>query len=148
VIVSLHVATGATVGAAVCSPAVAALLGVPLHLAGDRVPHDDIHDRRFEICSGLVTVGLLAWRRGIFDAATIGALAASAPDIEHVVRLPRPGGSKLFHGRRGWHRSGGLSTRTQLVLAGLLIGRLLVRELDAKSVQTRREGLRRGTGLA
>jgi hypothetical protein len=153
VIVSLHVATGATVGAAVGSPAVAALLGVPLHLAGDRVPHDDIHDRRFEICSGLLTVGLLAWRRGLADAATIGAVAASAPDLEHVVRLPRPGGSKLFHGRRGWHRSGGLSTRTQLLLAGLLIGRLLAsgggaREVDAKSVETRREGLRRDTGLA
>jgi hypothetical protein len=147
VIVSLHVATGATVGARVGSPAVAALLGVPLHLAGDRVPHHDIHDRRFEICSGLVTVGLLAWRRGIADPATIGALAASAPDLEHVFRLPRPGGSKLFHGRRGWHRSGGLSTQTQLLAAGLLIGRLLVREVDARSIETRREALRRDIGL-
>ena len=153
VIVSLHVATGASVGAAVGSPLVAALLGVPLHLAGDRVPHHDIHDRGFEVCSGLITIGLLAWRRGIADAATIGAVAASAPDTEHVVRLPRPGGSKLFHGRRGWHRSGGLSTRTQLLLAGLLIGRLLaaggaVREVDAKSVERRREALRRDPGLA
>jgi hypothetical protein len=148
VIVSLHVATGATVGAAVGSPAVAALLGVPLHLAGDRVPHHDIHDRRFEICSGLLAVGLLAWRRGIADAATIGALAASSPDLEHVFPLPRPGGSKLFHGRRGWHRSGGLSTGTQLLVAGFLIGRLLAREVDAKSVETRPEALRRDTGLA
>jgi hypothetical protein len=52
-------------------------------------------------------------------------VAACAPDLEHIVRLPRPGGSKLFHGSRGWHRSGGLSTRSQLLLAGLLLGRLL-----------------------
>ena len=112
-------------GAAVRSRTAAALLGVPLHLACDRVPHRDIHDRRFEIASGLALVALLAARRGLADAATIGALAACAPDIEHLVRLPRPGGSKLFHGRRGWHRSGGLSTRTQLVLAGFLAGRVL-----------------------
>jgi hypothetical protein len=125
VIVSLHAATGATAGAAVRSRAGAALLGVPLHLAGDRVPHRDIHNRRFEIGSGLAVVGLLAVRRGPTDPATIGALAACAPDIEHIVRLPRPGGSKLFHGKRGWHRSGGFSTRAQLLLAGILIGRLL-----------------------
>jgi hypothetical protein len=125
VIVSLHAATGATMGAAVRSPAAAALLGIPLHLAGDRVPHRDIHNRRFEIASGLALVALLAARRGLSDAATIGALAACAPDVEHIVRLPRPSGSKLFHGRRGWHRSGGMSTRTQLLAAGFLTGRLL-----------------------
>jgi len=128
-IVSLHAATGATAGAAVRSPVIAALLGLPLHLAGDRVPHRDIHDRRFEIGSGLVLVALLAARRGLTDAATIGAVAACAPDLEHIVRLPRPGGSKLFHGKRGWHRSGGLSTRTQLLLAGVLTGRLLARRV-------------------
>jgi hypothetical protein len=73
----------------------------------------------------VATVGLLALRRGLTDPATIGAIAASAPDLEHVLPLPRPGGSKLFHGRRGWHRSGGLSTNTQLLVAGLLVGRLL-----------------------
>jgi hypothetical protein len=125
VIVAMHVATGAAAGAVVGSPLAAAGLGVPLHLAGDRVPHQDLHNRHFEIVSGLVLAGLLVWRRGITDAATIGALAASAPDIEHVIRLPRPGGSKLFHGRRGWHRSGGLSTRTQLLVAGIAVGSLL-----------------------
>ena len=122
---SLHVATGATMGAAVRSRTAAALLGVPLHLAGDRVPHRDIPNRRFEIVSGLAVLALVAARRGLTDEATVGALAACAPDLEHVVRLPRPGGSKLFHGRRGWHRSGGLSTGVQLLLAGLLTGRLL-----------------------
>jgi len=127
VIVSLHAATGATMGAAVRSRAAAALLGVPLHLAGDRVPHRDIHNRRFEIVSGLAIVAIVAARRGLSDAATVGALAACAPDLEHIVRLPRPGGSKIFHGRRGWHRAGGLSTRSQLVLAGFLTGSLLGR---------------------
>jgi hypothetical protein len=124
-IVSLHAATGATMGAAVRSPAAAAVLGIPLHLAGDRVPHRDIHNRRFEVASGVAMVALLAVRRGLTDPATVGALAACAPDVEHLVRLPRPGGSKLFHGRRGWHRAGGLPTDAQLVLAGFLIGRLL-----------------------
>jgi hypothetical protein len=127
VIVSLHAATGATMGAAVRSRAAAALLGVPLHLAGDRIPHRDIHNRRFEIMSGLAIVAIVATRRGLSDAATVGALAACAPDLEHIVRLPRPGGSKLFHGRRGWHRAGGLSTRSQLVLAGFLTGSVIGR---------------------
>jgi len=39
VIVSLHVATGAALGAAVRSRSLALLLGPALHLAGDRVPH-------------------------------------------------------------------------------------------------------------
>jgi len=112
-------------GAAVRSRTAAALLGIPLHLAGDRVPHHDIHNRRFEIVSGVAIVGLVAARRGLGDPATLGALTACAPDLEHIIRLPRPGGSKLFHGRRGWHRSGGLSTRAQLLLAGLLTGWLL-----------------------
>jgi hypothetical protein len=112
-------------GAAVRSRTAAVLLGIPLHVAEDRVPHQDIHNRRFEIGSGLAVVALVAARRGLADSATIGAVAACAPDIEHIVRLPRPGGSKLFHGRRGWHRSGSLSTRAQLLLAGLLTGSLL-----------------------
>jgi hypothetical protein len=114
-------------GAAVGSRTAAALLGVPLHLAGDRIPHRDIHNRSFEVLSGLAIVALLAARRGVADKATVGAVAACAPDLEHLVRLPRPGGSKLFHGRRGWHRSGPLSASVQLLVAGLLTGRLLAR---------------------
>jgi hypothetical protein len=47
--------------------------------------------------------------------------------VEHVFRLPRPGGHKLFpsHRFRGWHRSGGLPAAAQLLLAGFLIGRVL-----------------------
>ena len=125
VIVSLHAATGATMGSLVQSRTAAALLGIPLHIAGDRVPHRDIPDRRFEIGSGLLVVVLVAARRGLTDKATIGAVMTCLPDLEHVIPLPRPGGSKLFHGRRGWHRSGPLSASAQLLIAAALLGRVL-----------------------
>jgi hypothetical protein len=126
-IVSLHVASGAAAGSLARSRPRAVLIGPLLHVAGDRVPHEDIASRRFEIASGVASVLLLATRRGPFDAATLGAIAASAPDLEHVFPSLRPRGRKLFHGRRGWHRSGGLSTATQLVLAGAILGALLGR---------------------
>ena len=70
------------------------------------MPHEDIRSRRFEIGSGLVCLALLAGKRGPLDPATLGAAASSAPDLEHVVPFLRLGGRKLFHGRRGWHRTG------------------------------------------
>ena len=121
-IVSMHVASGAAMGALVRSRRRAVLIGPLLHLAGDRVPHQDIPSRRFEITSGAAGVLLLAARRGPFDAATLGAIAASAPDLEHVLPWLRPRGKKLFHGRRGWHRSGRFSAAAQLVLAGAILG--------------------------
>lgn len=124
-IVSLHVATGAAVGAATGSRLGALLLGPPAHLIGDRIPHQDIASRRFEIASGVVCVGLLALRRGPFDPATVGALAASTPDLEHVFPSLRPGGKKLFHGKLGWHRAGAFPASLQLVLAGAIVGFLL-----------------------
>ena len=128
-IVSLHVATGAAGGSLVSSRLGSLPLGLLLHLAGDWMPHEDIPDRRFEIGSGIAAVLLLAAVRGPFDPAVTGALAASSPDIEHVVRLLRPGGRKLFPSHRfhGWHRSGGIPAPAQLVLAGFLIGVLLRR---------------------
>jgi hypothetical protein len=129
VIVSLHVATGAAAGALLGTPARALALGPLLHAAGDRMPHQDIGSRRFEIGSGLAAVAALALVRGPFDPSVMGALAASAPDLEHVVRLPRPGGRKLFptHRVSGWHRSGGLPASAQLLAAGLLLGTVLAR---------------------
>jgi hypothetical protein len=127
VIVSLHVATGAAGGALAGSRRAALALGPLLHLAGDLLPHQDIGDRRFEIGSGVTAVLLLAAARGPLDPAVAGALAASAPDLEHVIRFPRPGGRKLFpsHRFRGWHRAGGLSAPLQLLVAGFLLGLLL-----------------------
>lgn len=126
VIVSLHVATGAAMGAVVRSRALALLLGPPLHVAGDRVPHEDIPDRRFEICSGLVALGLLAARRGPLDPAVLGGAAASMPDLEHLVPWLRVHGEKIFH--RGGGRHGvGVTAEMQLLLAGALVGLLLAR---------------------
>jgi hypothetical protein len=127
VIVSLHVATGAAVGAAAGSRRSAVILGALMHLAGDRMPHQDIWNRRFEMWSGLAALAAVALRRGPLDQVTMGAAAGSAPDLEHVVRLPRPGGRKLFpsHRLHGWHRSGGVPDWAQLLTAGILLGVLL-----------------------
>ncbi|HET8751020.1 MAG TPA: hypothetical protein VFM43_00665 [Gaiellaceae bacterium] len=124
-IVSLHVATGAVLGAAVRSRRLALLLGPALHVAGDRVPHEDIPDRSFEIGSGLVALGLLAARRGPLDGAVIGGAAAAMPDLEHVAPWLRPRGEKLFH--RGGRHGAGISAEAQLLLAGGLVGWLLAR---------------------
>lgn len=126
-IVSLHVASGAALGALTRSRPRALLLGPLLHVAEDRVPHEDIPSRRFEIASGVAGVLFLAARRGPLDASTLGALATSAPDLEHVFPRLRPGGRKLFHAAPGWHRSGGLRTDAQLLLAGAILGALVGR---------------------
>jgi hypothetical protein len=124
VIVALHVATGAAAGAASGSRLAAVLAGPILHILGDRVPHQDIPSRRFEIRSGLAALGLLALRRGPLDPATLGAAACSAPDLEHVLPFLRPGGHNLFH--HGWHRSGRrFSADLQLLLAGAILGALV-----------------------
>jgi hypothetical protein len=126
-IVSMHVATGAVGGVLTGSPVAAAVLGPVLHFVGDRIPHEDIASRRFEVVSGVAGVLALAAVRGPFDPATIGAVTSAAPDVEHVLRLPRPGGRKLFPSHRipGWHRRGGVSARVQLVVAGALLGAVL-----------------------
>ena len=124
-IVSLHVATGAAAGALTRSRPLALLLGPLVHVAGDRVPHDDIDSLRFEIGSGLAALAVLAARRGVFDPAVLGGATAAAPDLEHVVPWLRPGGKKLFHRDGDAHR--GLSTSAQLVAAAAIVGFLLGR---------------------
>jgi hypothetical protein len=126
VIVSLHVAVGGLAGALVRSRPLALLLGPPLHIAGDRVPHEDIPDRSFEIGSGLVALGLLAARRGVLDPAVIGGAAAALPDLEHLAPWLRLDGEKIFHRGRGRHGVG-ISAEAQLLLAGGMVGLLLAR---------------------
>ena len=125
-IVSLHVATGAAMGDVVGSRPLALLLGPALHMAGDRVPHEDVPDRTFEIGSGLVALGLLAARRGLFDPAVLGGAACAMPDLEHVAPWLRPRGELLFHRGRGRHGVG-VSVEAQLLLAGSVVGFLLAR---------------------
>jgi hypothetical protein len=100
------------------------------------MPHEDIADRKFEIGSGIAAVVLLAAARGPLDPAVTGALAASAPDLEHVYRPLRFGGRKHFpsHRLHGWHRSGGMSAPAQLLVAGFLIGLLLRRRKPESDV--------------
>lgn len=128
-IVSFHVASGALAGALAGSRAGALALGPLAHLAADRMPHQDISSRRFEVASGAAALLLLAARRGPLDPAVTGALAASLPDAEHVLPLPRPGRRKLFPSHRfdGWHRSGGVPAWAQLVAAGVILGVLVAR---------------------
>ena len=125
VIVSLHVATGAAAGVLVRSRPLALLLGPVVHVAGDRVPHDDIHDLGFEVGSGLVALALLAARRGLLDPAVLGGATAAAPDLEHVVPWLRPRGRKLFH--REGNVDSGISTGIQLLAAGAILGFLVGR---------------------
>lgn len=126
-IASLHVATGAAAGALVGSRRAAVALGPLLHLAGDLVPHQDIRSLRFEKTSVAAALLALALVRGPLDPAVLGGAAAAAPDLEHVVRLPRPGGRKLFptHRGSGAHTPLGLPAWVQLLAAGTLLGLLL-----------------------
>jgi hypothetical protein len=129
VIVSLHVATGAAAGALAGSRLAALALGPALHFAGDVMPHEDIPSTAFELVSGVGALLMLAGSRGPLDPATIGAASASVFDVEHVLRLPRPGGRKLFpsHRNETWHNRGGLPAWLQLATAGAIIGVLLAR---------------------
>jgi len=128
-IVSLHVATGGLAGALAGSRGHAVALGLVAHALGDRMPHEDLRSRRFETASGSAALLLLTAARGPLDPAVVGAVAASAPGLEHVLRLPRPGGRKLFPSHRvyGWHRTGGLPASVQLVAAGAILGALAAR---------------------
>jgi hypothetical protein len=124
VIVSLHVASGAAVGALVGSRPLALALGPLVHVLGDWIPHEDIPSYRFELWSGVGTLALLAARRGALDPATLGGVAAAVPDAEHRFPFPRPGGRKLFPSYRflSWHRAGGVPEWAQLLVAGVLLG--------------------------
>ena len=125
----MHVAAGAAVGAFAGSRSRAVVLGFGLHGLQDAVPHRDIRSRGFEIVSGVGLLGLLALRRGLFDPAVLGGAACSAPDLEHVLPLPRPGGRDLYPSHRipGWHKEGGFPAWAQLVTAGVIVALLLRR---------------------
>jgi hypothetical protein len=125
VIVLVHVATGGLAGAASGSRRRAAAIGPLLHFACDVVPHEDIPSRTFETASGIAALLLLARRRGL-DAATVGAAASAAPDLEHILPLPRPHGRALFPSHR-WPspvRLRGIPAGLQLAAAVAILARL------------------------
>jgi hypothetical protein len=126
VIVAMHVAAGAAAGALAGSRGRAIALGLGLHGVQDAVPHHDIPSHGFETASGLVLLAVLALRRGLFDPATLGGAACAAPDLEHVLPLPRPGGRELYPSHRveGWHQEGGVPAWAQLVAAGAIVALL------------------------
>jgi hypothetical protein len=97
------------------------------HAAGDRMPHGDIPSERFELVTGVGLGVFVMAARGPTSPEALGAFAACAPDLEHVLPLPRPGGRKLFptHRFEGWHRAGGIPAWAQLVAAGLILGVVL-----------------------
>jgi hypothetical protein len=127
VIVSLHVATGALAGAAAGSRTGAVLLGPFVHALGDLTPHQDIPSTKFEAASGGIGVLLLARRYGALHPVTVGAVAASVWDLEHVLRPARRGRRKLFptHRYAGWHKRGGLPAWVQLAGAAAILALLL-----------------------
>jgi hypothetical protein len=126
VIVAMHVAAGAAAGALLGSRGGAVAAGLALHGLQDAVPHHDIPSRRFEAASGLLLLSVLALRRGLFDPAVLGGAACAAPDLEHVLPLPRPGGRELYPSHRieGWHSEGGVPAWAQLVAAGVIVAAL------------------------
>jgi hypothetical protein len=127
VIVSMHVAAGAAAGAISGTRGRALLAGFALHAAQDAVPHEDIPSQRYEAVSGLALLTLLAVRRGPLDPAVIGAAACAAPDLEHVLPLPKPGGRDLYPSHRvpGWHKEGGLPAWAQLAAACVIVAVLV-----------------------
>jgi hypothetical protein len=131
-IVSMHVAAGAAAGAVAGSRGRALAAGLALHAVQDAVPHKDIPSRAFEIASGSALLILLAVRRGPLDPAVIGAAACAAPDLEHVLPLPKPGGRDLYPSHRveGWHREGGLPAWLQLAAAAVIVAVLARRRKE------------------
>jgi hypothetical protein len=129
VIVSLHVATGGAAGAIAGSRLGAVVLGPVMHALGDLTPHRDIPSTAFEATSGIAGVVLLARRYGALHPVTIGAVAASIPDVEHVLRPPRRGRRMVFptHRFKSWHLRGGLPAWVQLAAAAAILGVLLTR---------------------
>jgi hypothetical protein len=138
-VVSFHVATGALAGIASGSRLAALALGPLTHLVCDWIPHDDIDSVPFEVRTGVAAVLALAVVRGPLDPATVGAATAAAPDLEHILGLPRPGGRKLFPSHRvaAWHHEGGLPVWAQLVAAAAILGAILARELPASGRPSR-----------
>ena len=123
-IVALHAAIGGAAGTLTRSRVAAVALGPVLHVAADHVPHEHPEHDVWEYAGGLLTLAALARRRGVCDVSTIGAAAAVAPDLEHLVPWLRLRGRKVLHRRRR-ARDEGLSVRMQTLIAALILAPVL-----------------------
>ena len=139
--VLMHVATGAAAGSLVRSRAAGAVLGLVLHAALDVAPHDDVRSQAFEIATGVGTVLLLARRFGPCAPETVGAAISAAPDLEHVLPLPRVRGRKLFPTHRwplGHADRRRVPVAAQLVCATAILGLLVRRAHDGVASSLRK----------
>ena len=136
-IVAFHAASGAAAGSISKSRLVALASGPVLHMAADRVPHRHPRHNVWEYVTGTLALGLLVRQRGLYDAATIGAIAAVAPDLEHLVPRRRRRRT-LFHNRPGRDRlrPDGLSVAVQLALSAALLVPVLRRPTRASTNAT------------
>ena len=154
-IVAFHAASGAAAGSMSKSRLAALASGPVLHMAADRVPHRHPRHNVWEYATGAVILGLLVRKRGLCDAATIGAMAAVAPDLEHLVPRRRRR-RKLFHSRPGGDRlrGEGLSVAAQLALSAALLVPVLrppsrvLGQSQARRTAGRLGGRRRGERAA
>ena len=117
--VAFHAASGAAAGSLSRSRLAGLVAGPLLHVAADRVPHRHPRHEAWEYVTGMLVIGLLVRRRGLFDAATLGAASAVLPDLEHLVAGRC---RKLFHPFGPERRDGaGLSVEAQLLLSATLL---------------------------
>lgn len=84
--VSVHAAVGAAVGAGARRPLTAFLSGAASHLLCDLVPHRD-YDIKVEAPLALAMFAYLVMRYGINSPQVIGALGAVAPDGENAAMV-------------------------------------------------------------
>ena len=126
---SLHVATGAAIGEATGSRLWAAVLGPVSHFLGDLTPHEDIPSDAFETISGVLAGLWVAYRRGLYSPAAIGAVFATLPDFEHLLRPARRGRRQLFPSHRyaRFHTRGGLPAWVQLAAAAAILAAVTTR---------------------
>src|SRR5690606_33605041 len=80
-----HAGSGALVGANASGPIAALVGGVIAHGIGDLSPHGEIHDRPFEIVTGVIGPLVLASRLGWSSPIVWGAIGGMLPDVEHVI---------------------------------------------------------------
>ncbi len=107
----MHVAAGAAAGALAGSRGQRDRARPrPPRAPGRRFPTTTSRRAGSRRLSGLALLAVLALRRGLFDPATLGGAACAAPDLEHVLPLPRPGGRELYPS----HRSRGVAPGRRL----------------------------------